>query len=122
MIGNLAAKYDIQLEQPEDPAIEQDQASPAVPRSVQSVSAPWRDFPRVVALSDFLRQHQDHGIRIVRRDNEVYMHFAPPLDPEDEDRMDIAGQALELFARAVDDIEFLMHRGLISIEDHPGYH
>ncbi|MBA2881815.1 hypothetical protein HNR65_002146 [Desulfosalsimonas propionicica] len=122
MIGNLAAKYDIDIELPKDPATDHDAPGAPMPRTLEPVSTPWRDFPRVVALSDFLKQHQEHGIQIVRRDNEVYMHFAPPLDREDQQRLEIAGQALELFAQAVNDIEFLMHRGLILIHDHPGYH
>jgi hypothetical protein len=122
MIGNLAAKYDIPIEQPEDPAIDQGEACEPDPRFIKPLSAPWRSFPRVVALSDFLKRYQDHGIRVVHRDNEVYMHFAPPLDHGNKERNAIAGQALELFAGAIGDIEFLMHRGLIRLPDHPGYH
>lgn len=122
MIGNLAAKYDIQIEAPEEQTETPIESYVQQQRIVEPLSAPWREYPRVVALSDFLRQHQDHGIRIVRQDNRPLMHFEPPLDHEDKERMDIAGQALELFALAFNDIEFLMHRGLISIENHPGYH
>jgi hypothetical protein len=84
-------------------------------------AAPWRMFPDVVLLSDYLKANREHGIKIVRQDDLPVLHFDPPLDYSDQDRLAVAQRALELFDDAIGDVHYLMHRGLIPVPDHPGY-
>ena len=120
MIDKIAAKYDVPIELPGDQA-EALPAPHAQPPALAAEYAPWRMFPDVVALSEHLQANKEHGIQIVRQGDMPVLHFDPPLDDSDQARMDAAQRALELFADAVGDVYYLMHRGLIPVKDHPGY-
>ena len=120
MIDKIAAKYDVPIEPPEVQA-DAPPVSLMQPTALAPESAPWRMFPDVVALSEHLKANKEHGIQIVRLDDQPVLHFHPPLDHSDQERVAAAQQALELFADAVGDVYYLMQRGMIPLKDHPGY-
>ena len=120
MIGNLARKYEISLEDPE----EQTQIPVAAYKpgpALQPVDRPWEEFPTVMELSNSVRQNKHHGIELLQLDGQPVLHFQPPLDISDQDRVSAAHQVLNLFHQAADDLQFLLDYKLLPLRRHPGY-
>ena len=121
MISNLARKYDINLEAPEERAeVPLEAYTPS--RPLEAVSNPWEEFPSVVALSQYLKDNKHHGIELLRQDGQAVLHFNPPRDVSDTERTAAATKAVELYCHAFGDLEFLINHGLLPLRPHPGYH
>jgi len=82
----------------------------------------WKQFPAVVALSAFLRENNDMGIRLVLLDGRPTLHFNPGIyKTTSPERMDVIGQAFDLLLGALPDLEHLVTTGQHIIPNHPGY-
>lgn len=82
----------------------------------------WKDSDVIMALSNYLREIKDHGIRLVKLDGRPALHFDPPLDFSESERMECMHQAFELLADALPDMEYLLESGARIMPDHPGFH
>lgn len=121
MIDNLARKYDINIEAPDERTeVPLEAYTPS--RPLEAVTQPWEEFPDVVALSQYLKDNRHHGIELLRQDGQAVLHFNPPLDLSDTERTAATSRALELYCQAYGDLEFLLHHGLLPLRPHPGYH
>jgi len=77
----------------------------------------WRDSKPIVDLSDFLKMHQDQGIKLCQRDRDVVLMFEPGLTTHDKQtgRWAICNDAVELMMLASDDLHDLISRGLLEL-------
>jgi hypothetical protein len=77
----------------------------------------WKDSAAVIRLSEYLKQHKDRGIYLYQRNGRPYLYFNPGIVKEDRDteRWHIAFNMTVLFFDAVDDLEYLITKGLIDV-------
>jgi hypothetical protein len=96
-----------------------DKYNPLKGIETQTVAAlqSWKDSAAVIRLSEYLKQHKDRGIYLYQRNGRPYLYFNPGIVKEDRDieRWHIAFNMTVLFFEAVDDLEYLLNKGLIDI-------
>src|SRR6056297_1132914 len=82
----------------------------------------WKQFPKVVLLSEYLRENRDMGIRLVLLDGRPTLHFSPGLDEATSpERLAVMGQAFDLLFDALADLEYLIGIGQHVVPNHPGF-
>lgn len=82
----------------------------------------WSQFPAVVALSNFLKENREMGIRLVLLDGRPTLHFCPGLDASTSSgRMAVVSQVFGLLSEALPDLEYLIDSGFHVMPEHPGF-
>lgn len=82
----------------------------------------WKDSAPVIRLSEYLKANSQHGIKLYQQDGEPLLSFIPGLcggKGMDVTRWEAACIAANLYMAAVDDIRYLLLRGMINIPTKP---
>ena len=115
MFEKLNAKYDPYRDVLQENKTQLgDNLPPALPKELSS----WHDSAPVVSLSEYLKEHKTHGIKLSQtEDGRPSLCFSPGLGSADmkTERWQIAKQSLELFDAALPDLEQLLMDGLLAL-------
>jgi hypothetical protein len=81
----------------------------------------WKDSAPVVRLSEYMKAHKDHGIKLYQANGEPMLRFEPGLGCADmkTKRWQIAKNIMALIIDAADDIKYLIAHNLIDIQTKP---
>jgi hypothetical protein len=81
----------------------------------------WRDSKPITELANYLSTDPDKGVSLVSLEGRPTLHFNPPLDNTDQDRISFVHCAFDLLLAALDDIDLFLSAGVRIMPDHPGY-
>ena len=82
----------------------------------------WKDSAAVIRLSEYMKAHKDHGIKLYQANGEPMLRFEPGLGCADmkTKRWQIAKNIMVLLIDAADDLKYLIANNLIDIPTKPG--
>lgn len=81
----------------------------------------WKDSASVYRLSDYLKKQQSYGIRLYQRNRSFVLYLEPAMTKHEfnGDRGQILNNIYILLNDAVEDLQYLISKGLIDIPDAP---
>jgi len=77
----------------------------------------WQDSGPIVRLLEYLKTHEDKGVKMILKEGRACLRFEPGLGGKDRgtERWQVAVNTLQLLQEADEDLGYLITKGLIEL-------